>query len=75
LTFVTCFRFTQNENEREDYCLEFDTLSACEPRLRPTGLWAYVEYRRLIYWPEQQRRAIQQAIGPNRVIAEKRESG
>ena len=62
MTFVTCFRPTMDENERAPYCLSFNTLADRAPRLRP-GPWANVEYRPVIYRPDRQRRAIQQAVG------------
>jgi hypothetical protein len=61
-TFVACFRPKLVEKERGSYCLEFETPSDWEPRLRLSGLDADVQYHRVIYQPSQKREAIHRAI-------------
>jgi hypothetical protein len=61
-TFVACFRPKPVPNERGPYCLQFETLSDWEPRLRLAGLQSNVRYSRVIYQPSQKRKAIQRAI-------------
>ena len=65
-TFVACFcakRASSFHQERYGpYCLRFDTLSSWDPRLRPLGLQADVQYHRVIYEPLQKRDAIRRAL-------------
>lgn len=72
-TFVACFRSKLAEKERGPYCLEFETLSDWEPRLRLSELHADVQYHRVIYQPSEKRKAIHCAIG-SIVIAAARNS-
>jgi hypothetical protein len=61
-TFVACFRPQRVRQERGPYCLQFDTFSNWEPRLRLSGLHADVQYHRVIYQPRKKRKAIHHAI-------------
>jgi hypothetical protein len=62
-TFVACFCPQRFQEERRGlHCLQFDTFSNWEPRLRPSGLHAEVQYHRVIYQPREKRKAIHSAV-------------
>jgi len=61
-TFIACFRAKRESKERGPYCLQFDSLSDWEPKLRSTGLHVDVRYHRVIYEPAHRRKAVRHAF-------------
>jgi hypothetical protein len=78
-TFVACFRAKRGAKrvvqEYGPYCLQFDTFSNWEPRLRLPGLQADIQYHRVIYESARKCNAIQRAIDSIIILAAKNSRG
>src|SRR5579871_199617 len=65
-TFTTCFCLELGSAfhcfKYGGYCLQVDTLSAPDPRLRPQGLLADVQYQRVLYVESEKRAAVRHAV-------------
>jgi hypothetical protein len=78
-TFVACFCPMRDSGFHRkgygEYCLEFDTSSSWDPKLRPRTSDACVRYYRAIYWQCVQSGAIRRAIDAITESAVKNTSG